>query len=151
MGHSALRALSFGKSLVVLGEDGFSLPFAPDTARYFLEAGFYGRGPGDRDPRALAEQIRPLLDDPRLRAGRGAYGRDLVVERFSLRAATDHLERLYRDAVATPVPVGRRLSEAAWMSCYRLGAQLIPDGAKDPLRSTVHALVRRPRPLSTER
>lgn len=144
MGHSALRALSFGKPLVVLGENGFSLPFGSETLSHFLAQGFYGLGAVDPHPSALAEQIRPFLDSPALRAERGPFGRRLVVDRYSLRAAGNLLEGVYRHAVEER-PSGRaRSCEAGWMTAYRLGAQLAPPGAKDRLRTAVRSIVRPP-------
>ena len=145
MGHSALRALSFGKPLLVLGEEGFSLPFAPETVSHFLAHGFYGRGTVSPQPALLAAQIRSLVDAPRLRRELGPYGRQLVVDRYSLCASGDVLEGVYTEAVARRVPMGVRAPEALWMTAYRLGAQLTPPGAKDRLRTTVRSIVRPPK------
>src|SRR5512144_2783022 len=63
MGSSALRALAFGKPLVVVGEHGFSQPFTPETAGVFTRQGFYGLGPGVPAPDPLVGQLQALLDD----------------------------------------------------------------------------------------
>ncbi|HET7487646.1 MAG TPA: glycosyltransferase family 4 protein [Acidimicrobiales bacterium] len=134
MGGSALRSLSFARPLVVLGEQGFSLPFDEQTVDVFLAGGFYGIGAGDPDPGPLAAQIEPLLGDPGRRAALGAMGRRLVLERFSLAAAADRLEAVYRDALRSPVPALPRVREALWSTGYRVAADRLPERAKALLR-----------------
>ena len=46
MGGSALRAMAFGKPVVVVGEHGFSVPFNPQTAESLYYKGFGGVGDG---------------------------------------------------------------------------------------------------------
>jgi glycosyltransferase involved in cell wall biosynthesis len=87
MGSSALRAMSIGRPIVVQGERGFSLPLDPGSRSHVLRHGFWGLGEGAPAGRRLAAQLRPLLADPAVRAERGAYGRRMVEERFSLRRA----------------------------------------------------------------
>ena len=99
MGSSALRGMAFGKPVVVVGVDGFSLPVAPETIDHFRRAGYYGEGTGrpapDTDP--LVAQIRPLLADAALRRRLGEFGRRLVVEDYSLEVAASRLDRIYRE------------------------------------------------------
>jgi glycosyltransferase involved in cell wall biosynthesis len=135
MGGSALRAMSFEKPLVVLGVNGFSRSFTPETMDYFLAAGFFGHGEGDLDPGPLAAQISPLASDPELRGSLGTFGRQLVVDRFSLRAATDRVEGIYRLAVAESSPMPRRVFEAAWIKAYQGAAKVLPRGLKRRLRA----------------
>ena len=91
MGGSALRGMAFAKPLVVLGIHGFSLECTPKTAPHFFDEGFYGVGDGT--PAPLVDQIRHVLAR---RQELGAWSRQTVVERYSLDAAADVLERLYR-------------------------------------------------------
>ena len=42
MGGSALRALAFGKPLVVVGKEGFARLFSPESADWFYNSGMYG-------------------------------------------------------------------------------------------------------------
>jgi glycosyltransferase involved in cell wall biosynthesis len=102
MGGSALRALAFGKPLVVVGERGFSELLTERSAPMFLNDGWYGLGPGSLGDGAtgMRRSLRTVLDDPALRARLGAYGRDLVLTRFSLRTAAETQEEEYRQAVA---------------------------------------------------
>jgi hypothetical protein len=121
----------------VLGIGGFARPFTPATAEGFFRAGFYGIGPvaGNgaeaTDPRGLAGHLRSLLEAaPRERRALGTLCRDVVLERYSLRAAADRLEAVYADALATRPSHRRRLAEAARTLAYRTGSELVPERAK---------------------
>jgi glycosyltransferase involved in cell wall biosynthesis len=106
MGSSALRALAFGRPLIVQGERGFWQLLTPDSCATFLQQGWYGVGVGDGDgdvsdgSQRLAAILRPLLDNAPLRERLGRYGRELVVERFSLQRAARLQEEIYQQAVA---------------------------------------------------
>jgi glycosyltransferase involved in cell wall biosynthesis len=134
MGGSALRAMAFGRALVVLGIRGFFLSAGPETADYFLRAGFYGIGTGDVDPAPLAADLRKLVDDPELRAERGRWGRGLVLDRFSLKIASQTLGEVYERALAEPVTPARRLTEGARVAGHKAVADLLSDGARRRVR-----------------
>jgi glycosyltransferase involved in cell wall biosynthesis len=134
MGGSALRAMAFAQPLVVLGIRGFFKPAGPDTADYFLQAGFYGIGEGDVTPAPLAAELRRLIDDPALRAERGNWGRQLVLDRFSLQAAAKTLDEVYERALAEAVPPARRLTEGARVAGHKAVADLLSDGARRRVR-----------------
>ncbi|SDY61081.1 Glycosyltransferase involved in cell wall bisynthesis [Amycolatopsis xylanica] len=115
MGGSALRGMSFGKPLVVVGEQGYSELLTPATASTFLQAGWYGQGPGSRGSgvTALREALDTLVDSPERRAELGGFARELVVDRFSLRGAAKFLERVYAAALAQPTPRPRLAADSA--------------------------------------
>jgi glycosyltransferase involved in cell wall biosynthesis len=117
MGGSALRALAFGKPLVVVGERGFSELLTERTAPLFLGEGWYGLGPGSLGEGAtgMRRSLAAVLGDPALRAELGGYGRHLVQTRFSLRAAAETQEEEYRQAI-TDVVARRRLAGDATRS-----------------------------------
>jgi L-malate glycosyltransferase len=101
MGSSALRAMAFGKPLIVQGIDGFWEPLIPETLETFLWQGWYGQGPGtegtvDRLGRILAR----LMDEPRLREDMGRLALQTVRHRFSLAVATDRQLAVYERALA---------------------------------------------------
>ncbi len=100
MGGSALRALAFGRPLVVQGERGFWELLTPESCPLFLEQGWYGIGDGTGGARRLTTILRQLLDDAALRDRLGGYGRELAVERFSLERAARVQEVIYRSALA---------------------------------------------------
>jgi glycosyltransferase involved in cell wall biosynthesis len=97
MGGSALRAMAFAKPLIVVGERGFSELLTPDTAPTFLRDGWYGLG--GTGVTGMQHAIAHLLDDAAYRTKLGDYGRELVLTRFSLRAAAETQEDEYRQAI----------------------------------------------------
>ncbi len=100
MGGSALRALAFGRPLVVQGEHGFWELLTPETAGLFLQQGWYGLGDGTSGADRLTGHLLRLLDDPELRDRLGRYGRELAVDRFSLQQAARSQVEIYQRAVA---------------------------------------------------
>ena len=108
MGGSALRAMAFGRPLVVQGERGFWELLTPDTVKRFLWTGWYGAGEGpEHGPARLGAILQGLLADPGRGAELGAYARRLVEERFSLQAAAGRQVQVYERALAE-VPRRRR-------------------------------------------
>lgn len=97
MGGSALRALAFGKPLVVQGERGFWRVLTPDTLEDFLWTGWYGVGPdSSTGARVLRAEIGPLLADSEMRDGLGSFGRSVVEQRFGLDQAARRQLAVYR-------------------------------------------------------
>jgi glycosyltransferase involved in cell wall biosynthesis len=87
MGGSALRGMAFGKPLIVQGEAGFWRLCDESTCSMFLEAGWYGIGDGQNGDSELFAALALVLASPDLRVQLGKFGRDLVVNRFSLECA----------------------------------------------------------------
>lgn len=100
MGSSALRAMAFGKPLIVQGERGFWELLTPETLPTFLHQGWYGLGDGHDGSRRLASIVRALFDNPGRRAELGLYSRSVVDERFSLERAAELQEAIYARALA---------------------------------------------------
>lgn len=130
MGGSALRAMAFGRPLVVQGERGFWGLLTPDTVDRFLWTGWYGIGEGREHGSARLEGIlRGLLADPARRATLGAYARHLVEERFSLQAAAARQIEIYERALAA-APRRRREwlapggSSVCRLAAYRMQSRL---------------------------
>ncbi|MBB2985740.1 glycosyltransferase [Terracoccus luteus] len=107
MGGSVLRAMAFGKPVVVQGEGGFWSRLTPDTLDRFRWEGWYGVGP---DPvlgsDALRAQLQPLLHDEQARVAAGEYARE-VVQAHGLVAAAERQAQEYERAVTARA--GRRL------------------------------------------
>jgi L-malate glycosyltransferase len=101
MGSSALRTLAIGRPLIVQGERAFSEIFEPATLTLFLNQGFYGLADDAPGAGRLAAQIERLLMDADLRAKLADYGRQVVVERFSLERALALQLGIYDAVVAT--------------------------------------------------
>jgi glycosyltransferase involved in cell wall biosynthesis len=97
MGGSALRAMSFGKPLLVQGERGFWETLSPATAEQFLWTGWYGVGDDpSQGAQALRSRLLPLLADRARREELGEFGRALVRERFSLEKAGHRQLEIYQ-------------------------------------------------------
>ena len=109
MGSSILRGMAFERPSLVLGERGFWMLVGPETIDRFLSQGFYGIGDGGSSPESLCAELRELLEDEPRRRDLGRFSRDLVCERFSVRAACLSLERVYGDVANHPIPVGASL------------------------------------------
>lgn len=95
MGGSALRGMAFEKPVVILGTNGFALPFEPATAGYFFWHGFFGQGP----MYDLTTALQRILSDPALQGTLGQFGRRTVESRYSLDLAYRRLERIYLAAL----------------------------------------------------
>ncbi|MEO8219698.1 MAG: glycosyltransferase family 4 protein [Specibacter sp.] len=99
MGGSALRAMAFGRPLIVQGENGFWELLDEHSVQTFLWQGWYGVGPGTAGAqRRLMTIMEQLLVDPALRARLGKFSRALVMERFSLEGAADRQLAFYQNA-----------------------------------------------------
>jgi hypothetical protein len=116
MGGSALRALAFGKPLVVQGEKGFWLRLTPGTLEQFLWTGWYGVGPGvDSGKDCFLSQMVPLMRDPDARTAAADLGLRVMNERFSLEAAAHRQIASYEAALVNGQGIARvpDLSRAA--------------------------------------
>ena len=100
MGSSALRAMAIGKPLVVQGERGFSKVLELESFPLFDWQGFYGIGDDQGHNDLLVAQLESLLKDAALRAELGSYGRQVVVDRYSLGDAVTRLNGIYKTVMA---------------------------------------------------
>lgn len=139
MGGSALRAMAYGKPLIVLGTGGFARLCEPTTADLFRRQGFYGVG--TESARPLPAELGRLVADPGLRRDLGAWSRRLIEQEYSLRVATDRLERLSREAVESGAgdQANARLKFAGTVlrtTVHRTAAELAGPGG----RALIHRL-----------
>jgi glycosyltransferase involved in cell wall biosynthesis len=139
MGGSAIRALAFGKPVIVQGEGSFSKTFDDTSLDYFLRHGFYGRADRETPVDLLTGQISAMLD-PERRAELGEYGLQVVRERFSLEVMTSRLEEVYRSAIANPPSVWKRHADAAYVYGYDLSHRILPAGLKHAVRRRIARL-----------
>jgi|SRR5579883_1068425 glycosyltransferase involved in cell wall biosynthesis len=133
MGSSALRAMSFGKPVIVLGERGFSQPLTGATLARFVWTGFYGFGSGDASPHELAAQIKDLITDREERQRLGVLGRKLVLERFSLHQAARRLEEFYRSALSLRPGRPRTWASACLPTAHLAVSLSLPEAIKNGL------------------
>lgn len=99
MGGSALRAMAFGKPLVVQGERGYWRLLEPASLHEFVDGGWFGIGDGADGAERLTALLRPLLADAASRGALGSFSRATVESRYGLEAATERLEVFYGDAI----------------------------------------------------
>lgn len=101
MGGSALRALAFGRPLIVQGERGFFRTLTPESVDLFRWQGWYGIGDATSSTGSttLEAQLAPLLVSAERRDVLGEFG-STVVKEFSLEAAARRQVAIYRDACA---------------------------------------------------
>jgi len=100
MGSSALRTLAIGRPLIVQGEQAFSEIFEPATLTMFLNQGFYGLADDAPGAGRLAAQIERLVLDADLRRNLAEYGRQVVIQRFSLERALALQLEIYSEVIA---------------------------------------------------
>nr|WP_280139410.1 glycosyltransferase [Microvirga massiliensis] len=144
MGGAAIRGLSFGKPLIVLGSDGFSKPFTQNNLPYFMRYGFYGNG-SDGDPiEKLSFHIHEMLN-PTIRDELSHFGRRVVTERFALETATQNLLCMYQRALAGST-LSRRCADVAFVlgrdAAHHVLA-LCPTRVSSAIRSSYHQGLRR--------
>lgn len=113
MGGSALRSMAFAKPLVVQGERAFWKLAEPDTVDLFLHQGWYGIGDGGDGSKLLEGILEKLIKRPERWAELGAFGRELIVTRFSLEVAARRQEAIYRDAMRRRPSLMHRVSGVA--------------------------------------
>ncbi|GIH11011.1 hypothetical protein Rhe02_90780 [Rhizocola hellebori] len=146
MGGSALRAMAFGKPLVVQGERGYWRLLTPESLDFFLDKGWYWNGDGS-DGAPVLEQILVDLVKRRETWGElGALAREVIVSRFSLEAAGRQLVKIYETELALRRPalgrIGAMLATTAHMASYKADRSRAVGLAVRPVR----AIARRARP-----
>lgn len=104
MGGSALRAMAFGKPVIVVGEQGFALPFDASTAATFYYQGLYGRGDGDPANASLQSAIRTLASQPGQHPALGQYARQFVLRHYALETVSARLAGFCERAVNETIP-----------------------------------------------
>ncbi|ESR23040.1 glycosyltransferase family 4 protein [Lutibaculum baratangense] len=128
MGGSALRALAFGKPLVVSGEKGFSMPFTHETADLFYRVGMYGVGDNHDGSGLMASHLRFMLAQPAERRDElSRLGRSFVVRHFALDVVGGTLGEMLAGAASA-----RRTFAPLLMDAVRTGLVL---GGRSLLRT----------------
>jgi len=120
MGGSALRAMAFGKPVIVVGERGYSAPFGPETAASFHYRGMYGIGDGSSGNERLAADVRGLAERPERFRELGDFSRDFILRHHALEAVGARLDAFLRAAAAAPQRLGAAAADglrtaAVWL------------------------------------
>jgi len=100
MGGSALRGMAFGKPVIIVGAQGFSVPFTPETAESFYYKGIYGAGDGSSDNARLVGDIRRLAEHPEKSQALGEFSRQFVIKHFALETVSERFAEFCNVAVA---------------------------------------------------
>jgi glycosyltransferase involved in cell wall biosynthesis len=143
MGGSSLRAMAFGKPVIVVGEGGFSAIFEPSTAREFHDRGFFGQASAVPGHEALVGQIEQLLGDPERRASLGRFSREYVLQHHALEAVSARLAGFYREAVERPVSAASATLDALRTAAVYLRERRFLTGSRD--RAPLDAVADAPR------
>jgi glycosyltransferase involved in cell wall biosynthesis len=103
MGGSALRAMAFGKPLVVQGERGYWRLLDPGSLPEFLENGWFGVGDTPASGEStLREILNELLTDGERRASLGGFSLR-TSELFDVTRSAEKLEDFYTEIIDTAV------------------------------------------------
>jgi len=103
MGGSALRGMAFGKPVIIVGEQNFSIPFKPETSEFVYYKGMYGLGDGSPSNVPLETDIRGFVENPDHLPALGDFSRQFVLKHFSLEVVSSQLAEICRGA-ATEMP-----------------------------------------------
>jgi hypothetical protein len=99
MGGSAARALAFEKSVVAIGEHGWSETFTPESASR-LSASSYWSNESVVDPETrLEQQLFPLIESESYRRQLGSFGREFIMRNQNLEMMTSKLAHVYSVAL----------------------------------------------------
>jgi hypothetical protein len=118
--------MAFGKPLIVIGEGGFSEVLTSASAPIFLRQGWYGVGPGSLGSGvpALRMALERLCASLELRHDLGAFARQLVMDRFSLRHAAQRQEEEYVRAEQDHIAAAPMLLDLSRSAAGVLGSKL---------------------------
>lgn len=127
MGGSALRGMAFAKAVVVVGEKGFSAPFNPETAEFFYNKGLYGLGDGCAGSKRLAQIIRTLATSPDRLSDLGQFGREFVLNCYSIEIVSTELERILTDAAQQQRPrLSNVIADGVRTASLLMAQKLVP-------------------------
>jgi L-malate glycosyltransferase len=102
MGGSALRGMTFGKPVVIVGEKSFAAALTPETEAFFYYKGIYGVGDGSSSIAAFANTVRRLAESGDLRLELGGFSRQFVMKHFAVETVSAQLSNLCSSAAAQP-------------------------------------------------
>lgn len=109
MGGSAARGLAFGKPLVVVGENGWSGIFTPESATALFRDSFWSPERVTEPMNLLCDNLRPLVVNATLRQELGRFGRKFAETNFGLESMAARLATVYAEALR------RRRQRRSWL------------------------------------
>lgn len=101
--RAALEAMACETPVILAGDAGYLGIFDPQKLPACEKTNFTCRGYQDPDPQALYRDLQVLLAMPAARRQElGAYGRQIVGTKYSLRRMREDAEKMYRAVLALP-------------------------------------------------
>ena len=105
IGSSALRGMAFAKPVIVVGEQGFSVPLMPETENFLYYKGLYGIGGEGPHNRLLVHNIRMAASGPDQLPALGALSLKFVTQHFSLEVISEQVAAIFESAVTEQRPL----------------------------------------------
>lgn len=136
MGGSALRAMAAGKPTIIVGIQGFSAPFTPETEAAFFYKGIYGKGDGSPDNSRLVGDIRSLAKFPEQLPALGEYARQFVLKHFTIKDVSAGLSNLLVSAAAELPRFHVSLSDGIRTAAIGLGRRFVPDNLRRRVKNS---------------
>ena len=133
--RAALEAMSAAKPVIVAGNEGYLGIFTPDRLSEAVETNFCCRGCPETTEERLVSDIEKLIKMPKEELERlGAYGREVIRERYSVGRMTDDNLAAYR-AARTPKSIvmsgyfgfDNAGDEAILSSVYSMAKKSLPE------------------------
>lgn len=134
MGGSALRGMAFGKPVIIVGVNGFSSPFTPETADSFYYKGIYGVGDGNLSSARLVADIRALAERPDEFPALGAFSRQFILRHFNIEDVSARLSELFYTAVAKSPRFSVAAIDGLRTVAICWGGRFVPDGIRRLLK-----------------
>lgn len=135
MGGSALRAMAFGKPVIILGADGFAKIFSAESAGLFHDQGMFGWEGGGVNSRSLERALIQLSPDRSAQASLGAFGRDYVTRVHSMDVVSRSLADFCVSAAAISPRSWRNIWHTARTSLIYLKERRFMCASRDLRRS----------------
>ena len=100
VGRVALEAMAMEKPVIIAGEAGFMGILGPENFEIARKHNFSGRGADMKtDASNIADAIKTLLADGKIRRELGSFGRQAVVRHFSLLCLSDEFLKVYNELI----------------------------------------------------
>jgi glycosyltransferase involved in cell wall biosynthesis len=136
MGGSALRAMAFGKPVIIVGGRGFADVFSPDSFQEFYHKGMYGHGNGvDTQIRSC---IMKLTNCEHLRGELGSFGHEFVREYHSLNNIALDFLRLCRETLEKSTPARTPIADPLRTFSVYLRERRFMNASRDKLPVLLH-------------
>jgi glycosyltransferase involved in cell wall biosynthesis len=135
MGGSALRAMAFGKPVIVVGEQGFSEPLTPETSEGIYYRGLYGVGNGSPDNARLIAAVRRLVERLDRLPELGQFSRQFVLKHFTLEMVSERLAKFFQVAADAEPRFHVAMVDGLRTAAIGLGGKVVPNEIRYRLKA----------------